>query len=134
MARYTRTLDLLPEIFQTETNEKFLNATLDQIVQRPQLRRVEGFVGRRTGLGVSGKDSYVLEQDQERAAYQLEPTITYKKTNSKETHDFLTYPGIVDALQVAGANVQRHDRLFDAEYYSWDPYVDYDKHVNFSQY
>ena len=134
MARYTRTLDLLPEIFQTETNEKFLNATLDQIVQRPQLRRVEGFVGRRTGLGVSGKDSYVLEQDQERAAYQLEPTITYKKTNSKETHDFLTYPGIVDALQVAGANVQRHDRLFDAEYYSWDPFVDYDKHVNFSQY
>ena len=134
MARFTRTLDLLPEIFQTETNQKFLNATLDQLVQRPQLRRVEGFIGRRTGLGVRGLDSYVLEQDQERAAYQLEPTVTYKKKDSTETRDFVTYPGIVDALQVAGANVNRHDRLFDSEYYSWDPFVDYDKFVNFSQY
>jgi len=83
MARYTRTVDLLPEIFRTETNEKFLNATLDQIVQRPQLRRVEGFIGRRNGLGVDGKDSYVLEQDQERAAYQLEPTVTWKKNRHK---------------------------------------------------
>ena len=134
MARFTRTLDLLPEIFQTETNQKFLNATLDQIVQRPQLRRVEGYVGRRTGLGVKGLDSYILEQDQERASYQLEPAVTYKKKDSSETKDFLTYPGIVDALQVAGANVNRHDRLFDSEYYSWDPFVDYDKFVNFSQY
>ena len=134
MARFTRTLDLLPEIFQTETNQKFLNATLDQIVQRPQLRRVEGFIGRRTGTGVVGTDSYVLEPDQERAAYQLEPAITYKKKDSKETRDFLTYPGIVDALGRSGANTSRHDRLFDSEYYSWDPFVDYDKLINFSQY
>ena len=134
MARFTRTLDLLPEIFQTDVNKKFLNASLDQIVQRPQLKRVEGFIGRKTGLGVKGLDSYVLEQDQERAAYQLEPAITYKKKDSQETKDFLTYPGIVDALQVSGANVQRPDRLFDSEYYSWDPFVDFDKLVNFSQY
>ena len=92
MARLTRTIDLLPEIFRTETNEKFLNATLDQIVQRPELKRVEGFIGQQTGLGVSGSDSYVLEQDQERSVYQLEPTVTFKKTDSKETNDFLTYP------------------------------------------
>jgi len=134
MARYTRTIDLLPEIFRTTTNEKFLNATLDQIVQRPQLRKVEGYIGRRVGLGVDGKDSYVLEQDQERAAYQLEPTVTWKKKDTNQTHDFLTYPGIVDALQVNSALTDRHDRLFDSEYYSWDPFVDYDKHVNFSQY
>jgi len=134
MARFTRTLDLLPEIFQTETNQKFLNATLDQLVQRPQLRRVEGFIGRRTGQGVVGTDSYVLEPDQERAAYQLEPAITYKKKDSQETQDFLTYPGIVDALGRSGANTSKHDRLFDSAYYSWDPFVDYDKFVNFSQY
>ena len=134
MARFTRTIDLLPEIFRTETNEKFLNATLDQIVQRPELRRVEGYVGRRTGLGVIGTDSYILEQDQERAAYQLEPTVVFNKTDSKETKDFLTYPGIIDALKLNGSNVTRHDRLFNSEYYSWDPFVDYDKFINFSQY
>lgn len=134
MARLTRTIDLLPEIFRTETNEKFLNATLDQIVQRPELKRVEGFIGQQTGLGVSGSDSYVLEQDQERSVYQLEPTVTFKKTDSKETNDFLTYPGIVDALQVNGALTDKHDRLFDSEFYAWDPFVDYDMFVNFAQY
>ena len=49
MARLTRTIDLLPEIFRTETNEKFLNATLDQIVQQPQLKRVEGLLDKRLG-------------------------------------------------------------------------------------
>jgi len=134
MARLTRTIDLLPEIFRTETNEKFLNATLDQIVQRPELKRVEGFIGQQTGLGVSGSDSYVLEQDQERSVYQLEPTVTFKKTDSKETNDFLTYPGIVDALQVNGALTDKHDRLFDSEFYAWDPFVDYDMFINFAQY
>jgi hypothetical protein len=32
MAR-TRTVDFLPEIFQTSTNKQFLSATLDQLVQ-----------------------------------------------------------------------------------------------------
>ena len=27
----TRTVDMLPQIFQTKTNKKFLNATLDQL-------------------------------------------------------------------------------------------------------
>ena len=134
MARLTRTIDLLPEIFRTETNEKFLNATLDQIVQQPQLKRVEGFIGQKTGLGVDGSDSYVLEKDQERSVYQLEPAVVLKETDTEETKDFLTYPGIVDALQANGALTDRHDRLFESEVYAWDPFIDYDKFVNFAQY
>ncbi len=30
-----RTVDFLPEIFQTSTNRQFLSATLDQLVQEP---------------------------------------------------------------------------------------------------
>lgn len=134
MARLRRTLDLLPEIFRTETNEKFLNATLEQLVQEPDLRRVDGYIGRRTGLGVDGRDSYVLETNNERTTYQLEPTVCWKYKDQQKTRDFLTYPGMLDALKVHGANVSRHDRLFESEYYSWDPFVDYDKFVNFSQY
>ena len=134
MARYTRTLDLLPEIFRTSTNEKFLNATLDQLVQRPRNKRIEGFIGRQTGLGVVGSDNYIIEPNEERTAYQLEPAVTFKKKDSKETLDFLSYPGIVDALTANNALTNKHDRLFDSEYYSWDPFVDYDKLINFSQY
>jgi len=40
-----RTLDLLPEIFQTDTNRQFLSATLDQLTQEPNFVRTQGYVG-----------------------------------------------------------------------------------------
>ena len=51
MAR-TRSVDFLPEIFQTSTNRQVLAATLDQLIQEPQLKQIQGFVGRRVGPGV----------------------------------------------------------------------------------
>ena len=77
-----RSVDLLPEIFRTETNKKFLASTLDQMIQPSRLQRVEGYVGRGYGLGVNPADNYVLEPNKERTDYQLEPAITYKKPNT----------------------------------------------------
>ena len=50
-----RTVDFLPEIFQTTPNKQFLNATLDQLVQEPSLKKTQGFVGRRVGPGEIGR-------------------------------------------------------------------------------
>ena len=129
-----KTKDLLPEIFRTKTNEKFLNTTLEQLTQQPQLRKVDGYIGRKLGLGVSGKDSYIRELNNDRANYQLEPAVITNVKDTDEPEDFITYPGIVDALKLDGALTDRHDRLFESERYSWDPFIDYDKFVNFSQY
>ena len=129
-----RSVDLLPEIFRTDANKKFLAATLDQMVQPSRLQRVEGYIGRKYGLGVNAGDSYVLEPDTTRTNYQLEPTVTYKVPNTSKTKDLITYPEIVDAINVRGGNTTRHDRLFSSEFYAWDPFVDYDKFVNFGQY
>ena len=129
-----KTKDLLPEIFRTKTNEKFLNTTLEQLTQQPQLRKLDGFIGRKLGLGVSGKDSYINELDTNRTNYQLEPAVVTNVKDTDKPKNFITYPGIVDALKLDGAFTDRHDRLFESERYSWDPFVDYDKFVNFSQY
>ena len=79
-------------------------------------------------------DKYVIEPDKERTDYQLEPTVVYKTPNTQKTKDLLTYPGLIDALDVNDAITGRHDRLFSSVYYAWDPFVDYDKFVNFGQY
>ena len=134
MATRVRTVDLLPEIFRTETNKKFLSATLDQMFQPSKLRRVQGYIGKRYGVGVDQTDKYVIEPDKERTDYQLEPTVVYKTPNTQKTKDLLTYPGLIDALDVNDAITGRHDRLFSSDYYAWDPFVDYDKFVNFGQY
>ena len=134
MVTRTRTVDLLPEIFRTETNKKFLASTLDQMIQPSKLQQVEGYIGKRNGPGVTTTDSYVLEPSTTRANYQLEPSVVYKVPGTTKTKDLTTYPGLIDALGIRGAKTNKHDRLFSSEFYAWDPFIDYDKFINFSQY
>jgi hypothetical protein len=129
-----RTIDLLPEIFRTDTNRQFLNSTLDQLVQEPKLKPTQGYIGRRVGPGVNPSDGYVVEPDATRSNYQLEPGLVFLETNTNIVTDAITYPGYTDSLALNGANVARDDRLFASEQYSWDPLIDFDKFINFSQY
>ena len=134
MAR-VRTVDFLPEIFQTPVNRQFLSATLDQLVQEPSFKKTQGYVGRRVGPGVNPEDRYVVEPTASRTDYQLEPgVIEINPENSKEIIDAITYPGITDALKLQGADTSKADRLYTSEYYTFDPFVDFDKFTNFAQY
>ena len=45
MATRIRTLNFLPEIFRTPTNSQFLQASLDQVVDQPNLTKIQGFIG-----------------------------------------------------------------------------------------
>ena len=134
MANRIRTIDFLPEIFRTETNKQFLGSTLDQLVQEPKLKATQGYIGRRVGPGVNPNDNYIVEPTVERSNYQLEPGLVFLENNTNTISDALTYPGYIDRLRLKGANVERHDRLFNSEFYSWDPFIDFDKFVNFGQY
>jgi hypothetical protein len=129
-----RTVDLLPEIFRTSTNQQFLAATLDQLTQEPVIKRTQGYVGRRVGPGVNPADNYVIEPTADRANYQLEPAVAFLKPRTNTVADVITYPGIIDALALQGSDTTRQDRLFESEYYSWDPFCDFDKFTNYSQY
>jgi len=134
MANRIRSEDFLPEIFQTGTNKQLLRSTLDQLTQNPKLKPTEGYIGRKVGQGVDPKDNYVLEATENRTNYQLEPGVVQLKPNTSTVSNAVTYPGIIDSLELKGANTTRHDRLFDSEHYAWDPMVDFDKFVNFGQY
>ena len=133
MARQ-RTVDLLPEIFRTTTNRKFLSATLDQLTQEPNFQRMQGFVGRRVGPGVNPADNYVTEPDATRSNYQLEPGVVFLDPGTQTARDVITYPGMLDSLKLQGADITRQDRLWSSEYYAWDPFCDLDKFNNYSQY
>ena len=60
MAATIRSVDFLPEIFQTSANKQFLSATLDQLIQEPQYKHTQGFIGRKVGPGVNFTDGYVI--------------------------------------------------------------------------
>lgn len=135
MARQVRSVKFLPEIFQTPINEQFLSATLDQLIQNPQFTQTQGFIGRRVGPGVNANDKYVIEPTQVRTDYQLEPGVIQTDPNdTRRIVDAITYPGINDALKLQGAYTNDTNRLYTSDYYTWDPFVDFDKVVNYAQY
>ena len=78
-----KTVNLLPQQFQTDVNKKFLNATLDQLISPGTMEMLNGFVGKRDVDNFKNTDSYIVETDSDRKNYQLEPAITIKKELSQ---------------------------------------------------
>ena len=130
----TRTVDFLPPIFQTGTNQQFLAATLDQLTQNPEFKKTQGFVGRHVGPGVNPNDYYVIEPTTNRANYQLEPGVISLVPDTNTISDAVTYPGMSDALSRQGAFTDNAARLYTSDYYTWDPFINFDKFSNYSQY
>lgn len=134
MATRIRTLNFLPDVFKTQTNTQFLSATLDQIVDQPNTMKIEGYVGSKFGYGINAKDKYVVEPTKVRQDYQLDPGVVFLKQNTDTSQDFISYPGILDALKVEGGLTNNNGRLFKSQFYSWDSFTNLDKIINFNQY
>lgn len=134
MTTRIRTLNFLPDIFKTPTNAQFLSATLDQVVQQPRNERIEGYIGSKFGYGINAKDKYVTEPTKTRTDYQLDPGVVFLKTDTETAKDFISYPGIIDALKLENGITGDNSRLFESEFYSWDSFTDLDKIINFHQY
>ena len=130
----TKTLDFLPAVFQSEVNSKFLGATLDQLVTEPNVRPINGYIGRKFTPGWPGITSYVREPDATRADYQLEPSVVVKDNNTGELEYNGTYPDLLQKINFFGGNASNQNNLFRSEYYSYDPLINPDKFVNFGQY
>jgi hypothetical protein len=133
MARI-RTLNFLPEVFQTPPNAQFLAATLDQLVNSPNVANVQGYVGSKFGTGVNATDAYVPEPTKARVDYQLDPAVVFTKPNETTANDFVTYPGILDAIKLAGGITDDNSKLFTSQFYSWDSFTNLDPLINFNQY
>ena len=134
MSHRIRTLEFLPEIFKTPSNAEFLGATLDQLVNPPKNETLQGYVGSKFGYGVNAKDFYVTEPTKARTDYQLAPGVAFLKNNQSVAQDFVTYPGIIDALKLKGSVTLDNSKLFQSEFYSWDSFTNLDKLINFNEY
>ena len=58
-----KSADLLPRFYRTESNKKFLSATLDQLTQPGTVKKVTGFIGRQNAKAVTASDVFVSATD-----------------------------------------------------------------------
>jgi hypothetical protein len=125
--------NFLPGVFQTDTNKKFLNATIDQLISEPNLKKINGYIGRKFAPTFKPNDSYIIEDTADRQNYQLEPTVVVRDDQDNITF-VATYIDFLNKIGYYGGFIDNHDRLFENEYYTFNPGISYDKFVNFSQY
>ena len=127
------TINFLPEVFRSSTNQRFLGATMDQLLANAVNIPINGYIGRTFAPTYKLGDNYVPEFTTQRSHYQLEPSIVIKDNNG----DVVLNSGYLDLLQSINNNSgfnNNHQRLFSSPAYSFDGHFDYDKFVNYNNY
>ncbi len=125
--------DLLPRFFRTEANKKFLQATLDQLVQPGVAEKISGFFGRKNAKAFQAGDNYIGDVSTARENYQLEPALVIKDDLDNVTF-YKDYNDYINQISILGGNVSNHSRINSQETYAWNPNIDWDKFVNFREY
>ena len=125
--------DFLPKFFRTQANKKFLQGTLDQLIQPGVAEKINGYYGRTTAKAFKPTDNYVDDITNDRTNYQLEPATVIKDAYENVTF-YKDYNDYIGQLSVFGSNTDNHSRLNSQETYAWNPNIDWDKFVNFREY
>ena len=125
--------DFLPVFFRSKANKKFLQATLDQLIQPGVAEKINGYYGRKTAKAYKPTDNYVGDVSKNRQTYQFEPA-TVIKNNYDNVEFYKDYNDYIGQLGVFGATTDNHSRINTQETYGWNPNIDWDKFVNFREY
>jgi len=128
-----KTANHLPKYFRTEFNNKFLNSTLDQMMQPGVAEKLNVFYGRKQALAYKADDNYAGDVNKDRENYQLEPAAVIKD-DLGNVDFYADYNDYINKLKVLSANTNNHSNLNSQEYYAWNPHIDWDKIVNYREY
>jgi hypothetical protein len=105
-----RSADLLPTYHRTEKNTKFLASTLDQFIQQPQIKRINGFVGSRLSPNYDPTtDEYIEDTTKLRKDYQLEPSLVLSDIDNNINMS-LGFDDLINQLAFNNANVSNLDK------------------------
>jgi hypothetical protein len=127
------TARLLPRFYRTNSNKKFIQSTIDQLMQPGTVKKVNGYIGRQSAKSVTNNDIFVEAVSQDRQDYQLEPAAVIQDFLGNTTF-YKDYVDHINHASVLGGVVNDHERLNRQEFYSWNPHINWDMFVNFQQY
>ena len=134
MADIKKSVNLLPEYLRTSKNSKFLSSTIDQLIQTPKVERVDGYVGSKLTPNYNpSTDFYIKQASLLRQNYSLEPAAIFNDQAGNVT-DVVSYDDLINELSIQGAKTDNLDTLLRSKFYAYDPLIDWDKVVNYTDY
>lgn len=132
-----KSIDLLPVIFRTDANNRFLTGTVDQLIQQPKLKKIDGFIGDKAAVNYNPETDYYVNAESKkslRTDYELEPGIVIRNAITDKVEFSKTYEDMLNSLKFYGSDISNQNRLFKQQSYAWNPHIDLDKFVNYRNY
>lgn len=125
--------NFLPKYFRTDTNKKFINSTIDQMINPGVVEKIDAYAGHRYAKATKSTDNFLQDFTADRENYQFEPVAVYK--DELENVGFLkNYNDYIAQLKNFKGTVSNHSLINSQEFYAWNPHIDWDKFVNFREY
>ena len=123
----------LPDWMQKSVQiQKFFDDAIQPLFNSTQQKIVDGYIGDRGTPAALGK-VFIEENSTERTEYQLSPVYCAKNDNN-ELLSVQFYPDLIKNLQHNGSITHNQNRLLSGTYYSWDPPINKNKMINYSNY
>ena len=126
--------NFLPKTFQTPTNKKWLDSTLDQMISKSDLAYYNGYIGSTHGKVRSYNDSYIQTpaSNEARDRVQLQPGIVTR--DAKDDIGFaITFDDIANGVN-SYFDTYNYNAAYASQPYVYNPPINIDKFLNFSNY
>jgi hypothetical protein len=120
-----KSANLLPQIFNTDVNKKWLDSTLDQMISKGNLRNVEGYIGDKSGNNRYKDDVYLDNGN-------LDPAIVVTNDNKKLV-DAITMDDIANAINT-NFSEYNYNTAYATKSYSYRPPINIHKFVDYQNY
>ena len=125
----TNLFELLPEVFQSETNEAVFEDVFNRYLSKPQIELVDGFVG--APLENATQQRQIQEPTPHRQAFQLQPLLFTQVGN---INHLASYVDILNEVERLGVDSCRLPLWGNTLKFNWAPPIDISKLVNFRDY
>ena len=124
------TTELLPAIFQTSINKKFLDSTLEQLMSSGSMQAINYYVGDKIGKATT--ESF-LNDRRNADNYQFVPG-SVVRDNDNNIIQAMSYDDMLDTLTYNEVDVVNNNRIFNEPGYTLDMPIDYDMFINYHHY
>lgn len=117
--------NLLPQVFNTDVNKKWLDSTLDQMVSKGNLKNVEGYIGDVSGNNRYTGDVYLDNTD-------LKPAVLVTDKDRNVT-DAITADDIANAINT-NFSEYNYNTAYATKSYSFRPPINIHKFIDYQKY